>query len=109
MALHGTWYGELDIKSQAARFFKSFTDDIISPTDRIAEEEFESIDSEKRTVTIKMSGCLISEKYKSVKATITVTPKEDGDGSQVGGPSNARRLALTSTIHNSSSTLLLIS
>ncbi|XP_010498910.1 PREDICTED: uncharacterized protein At1g24000-like [Camelina sativa] len=83
MALHGTWSGKLDIKSPAARFFKSFTDDIIYPTEGIAEEVFESIESEKRTVTIKMSDRLISEKYKSVKATITVTPREDGDGSQV--------------------------
>lgn len=34
-------------------------------------------------MTMRMSGCLISESYKTVKVTITVTSKEDGNGSNV--------------------------
>lgn len=39
---------------------------------------------EKRTVTLSMSGNLVSDSYKKFKATITVTPKAyEADGSRV--------------------------
>ncbi|ESQ34355.1 hypothetical protein EUTSA_v10009521mg [Eutrema salsugineum] len=43
----------------------------------------ESLDPEKKTVTFRISDCLTSDCYKTVIAPITVTPKEDGDGSRV--------------------------
>ncbi|KFK44467.1 hypothetical protein AALP_AA1G260100 [Arabis alpina] len=84
MALHGTSTGELDVKSPAVKFFKALTDDINGAFDKLAEEKLsESIDWEKRTMTMRMSGCLISKIYKTVKVTITVTPKEDKNRSKV--------------------------
>ncbi|RID53577.1 hypothetical protein BRARA_G00961 [Brassica rapa] len=69
MALHGDSSGEFDIKSPADKFFTSFADDITK---------------EKRTVTLSLSGNLVSDSYKTFKATITVTPAEDeGNGSRV--------------------------
>lgn len=49
----------------------------------VAEDKMETMNLEDRTLTMRMSGCLISESYKAVKATITVSPKEDGEGSCV--------------------------
>ncbi|KAF8085377.1 hypothetical protein N665_0668s0011 [Sinapis alba] len=65
MALHGDSSGEFDIKSPAEKFFKSFTDDITK---------------EKRTVALSLSGNLVSDSYKTFKATITVSPKDDEAG-----------------------------
>ncbi|CAF1976975.1 hypothetical protein HID58_075560 [Brassica napus] len=76
MALHGDSSGEFDIKSPADKFFTSFADDISST--------FRIISKEKRTVTLSLSGNLVSDSYKRFKATITVTPAEDEDnGSRV--------------------------
>ncbi|CAH8383019.1 unnamed protein product [Eruca vesicaria subsp. sativa] len=81
MELHGVSSGDLDVKSPAEKFFRSLIDDINVPFDNI-EDKME-MNLEDRTLTMRMSGCLISEIYKTVKATITVSPKEDGDGSRV--------------------------
>ncbi|KAJ4872456.1 Uncharacterized protein Rs2_45882 [Raphanus sativus] len=82
MELHGVSSGDLDVKSPAEKFFRSVTDDINGPFDNI-EDKMETMNLEDRTLTMRMSGCLISESYKTVKATITVSPKEDGEGSCV--------------------------
>ncbi|CAN8304317.1 unnamed protein product [Cochlearia groenlandica] len=76
MSLHGVSSGELNIKSSPDNFFNSFTKDIHSPFDKL-----QSVDKKKRKVTVGMSGCLISQSYKSVKVTITVNAK--GKGSHV--------------------------
>ncbi|XP_024008025.1 uncharacterized protein At1g24000-like [Eutrema salsugineum] len=85
MALHGISSGKFDIKSPAEKFFISFTEDINSTFDIISKEKItESVGWDLRTVTLSMSGNLISDSYKTFKATITVTPKEDEpDGGQV--------------------------
>ncbi|CAA7036078.1 unnamed protein product [Microthlaspi erraticum] len=83
MALHGVSSGELEIKSPADMFFKAFTDDVNGPFDKTAEDNTVTTDREKRTVTMVMSGCLISESYKTVKAIVTVTPKKHGSGGNV--------------------------
>ena len=106
MALHGDSSGEFDIKSPADKFFTSFADDI-SSTFHIICKSFNSstihshiflyhrsnpltnwcsftVAKEKRTVTLSLSGNLVSDSYKTFKATITVTPAEDeGNGSRV--------------------------
>ncbi|CAA7036079.1 unnamed protein product [Microthlaspi erraticum] len=85
MALHGDSSGKFDIKSPADKFFRSFTDDINSTFDIISKEKItEWVGWEKRTVKLSMSGNLISDSYKTFKATIAVTPKKDeADGSHV--------------------------
>ncbi|CAH8356879.1 unnamed protein product [Eruca vesicaria subsp. sativa] len=48
------------------------------------EKVTESVGWEKRTVTLSLSGNLVSDSFKTFKATIMVTPKEDeGNGSRV--------------------------
>lgn len=48
------------------------------------EKITEYVGWEKRTVTLSMSGNLVSDSYKKFKATITVTPKAyEADGSRV--------------------------
>ncbi|CAH2033761.1 unnamed protein product [Thlaspi arvense] len=83
MALHGVSSGSLEIKSPADKFFRAFTKDISSTFRGIADDKMESMDPKKRTMTVKMSGCLISKSYKTVKATVTVTPNRNGNGSNV--------------------------
>ncbi|KAG2320911.1 hypothetical protein Bca52824_014124 [Brassica carinata] len=72
MALHRDSSGEFDITSSADKFFTAFTDDISST--------FHIISKEKRTVALSLSGNLVSDSYKTFKATITVTPKDDEAG-----------------------------
>ncbi|KAG2303718.1 hypothetical protein Bca4012_062476 [Brassica carinata] len=85
MALHGDSSGEFDTKSPADKLFTSFTDDINNTFDIISNEKItEYVGWEKRTVTLSMSGNLVSDSYKKFKATITVTPKAfEADGSRV--------------------------
>ncbi|CAH2033762.1 unnamed protein product [Thlaspi arvense] len=85
MVLHGESCGKFDIKSPAEKFFISFTDDINSTFDIISKEKItESVGWEKKTVTLSLSGNLVSDSYDMFKATITVTPREDdADGGHV--------------------------
>ncbi|ESQ34393.1 hypothetical protein EUTSA_v10009502mg [Eutrema salsugineum] len=83
MTLNGALSVDFDVKSPADKFFKAFVGNANAPTEVSGEVEIEAVDWVKRVSTMKMKGVQKSKRYKTLKGTITVTPKERGNGSRV--------------------------
>ncbi|CAA7036084.1 unnamed protein product [Microthlaspi erraticum] len=82
MTLNGVLSTVIDVKSPADEFFKS----IVQGALRIPGKDdldTESIHWVKRIITVKFNRDEISESFKTPRGTVTVTPKEEGDGSHV--------------------------
>ncbi|CAN8313095.1 unnamed protein product [Cochlearia groenlandica] len=97
-SLHGKSSGKFDIKSPVKKFFKYLSQDIDNTFDIISKEKIiEPVNGEKRTVKFSMNGIIISDSYKTFKATITVTPKK---GHEVDGGHVAWTVEFEKFCHN---------
>ncbi|RID51535.1 hypothetical protein BRARA_H02188 [Brassica rapa] len=100
--LHGSYYGVLDIESPADEFIQYFTrkrewkcynHDSFSFSAAVVEIEAEDWDNRTTTISVRSSNLLLT-KYKKLKVTTTITPKEDyNKGSHVKWTIDAEKIS----------------
>ncbi|CAA7036080.1 unnamed protein product [Microthlaspi erraticum] len=82
MTLNGVLSTVVDVKSSADEFFKAIVGNALRIPGK-GDVDTESIHWVKRIITVKFNREGILQAFKTLRGTITVTPKEEGDGSHV--------------------------